>query len=282
MNLGEYRHHFKSTLEGKYPAEEVTSFFNWLCESYLNLKRAEIPLELKRNLTVEERSLFDNALRQLEKDVPIQYILGGTEFYGMKFKVSRGVLIPRSETEELVDLILKEASKDEISILDIGTGSGCIAISLAKNLPKAKVTAMDVSAVALQIAQYNAKMNQVEIECVESDILKLERLEKDWDIIVSNPPYVLHSEKEKMQDNVLNYEPHNALFVPDNDPLLFYKKISQLAHKHLTKNGKLYFEINEALGDETVGLLKSFGFVDVKFYQDVFGKNRMVSATKLT
>lgn len=282
MNLGEYRHHFKSLLEGKYPAEEVISFFNWLCESFLNLKRVEIPLELKRIFSEEEYSLFENALRQLEKDVPIQYVIGETEFYGMKFKVSRGVLIPRPETEELVDLILKEASKDEISILDIGTGSGCIAISLAKNLPKAKVTAMDVSAVALQIAQYNAKMNQVEIKCVESDILKLESLKKDWDIIVSNPPYVLHSEKEKMQDNVLNYEPHNALFVPDNDPLLFYKKISQLAHKHLTKNGKLYFEINEAFGDETVEMLKLSGFEDVKLFKDVFGKNRMISTTKLT
>lgn len=282
MNLGEYRNHFKSRLEGSYPPEEVLTFFSRLCESYLYLKRVEIPLNLKRSLTDEERSLFERALQQLEKFVPIQYILGETEFYGMKFKVSPAVLIPRPETEELVDLIIKEASKDEIFVLDIGTGSGCIAISLAKHLPKARVTALDISAIALEIAQSNAALNQVKIECIESDILKLERLGKDWDIIVSNPPYVLHSEKGKMQANVLVYEPYSALFVPDNDPLLFYKKISQLAHKHLTKNGKLYFEINEAFGDETVEMLKSFGFVDAKLYQDVFGKNRMVSATKLT
>lgn len=278
MNLGEYRHHFKSQLEGKYPAEEVVSFFNWLCENYLSLKRVEIPLELKRILIDDELSLLDNALHQLEKDVPIQYVLGETEFLGMKFKVSPGVLIPRPETEELVELIIKEASKDEISILDIGTGSGCIAISLAKHLPKASVTALDISAVALQIAKSNAEMNQVEIDFVESDILKLESLEKNWDVIVSNPPYVLNSEKEKLQNNVLAHEPHSALFVSDNNPLLFYRKIAQLAKKHLTKNGKLYFEINEAFGDEVVQLLESIGFNNVRLLKDVYGKNRMMSA----
>ena len=281
MNLGEYRLHFKSSLEGKYPTEEVISFFNWLCETYLFLKRAEIPLELKRSLTDEEQSLFNNALHQLEKDVPIQYVIGETEFYGLKFSVTPDVLIPRPETEELVDLIIKETSRDEISILDIGTGSGCIAISLAKHLPNAHVTALDISAEALQIAQFNAALNKVEIEGVECDILKIESLDKDWDIIVSNPPYVLHSEKEKMQNNVLAYEPHTALFVSDNDPLLFYSKIAQLAHKHLTKNGKLYFEINEALGDETVEMLKLSGFEVVNLFKDVFGKHRMVSAAKL-
>jgi release factor glutamine methyltransferase len=280
MNLGEYRHHFKSRLEGKYPEEEVTSFFNWLSESFLNLKRAEIPLELKRSFTEEEQSLFDNALGKLEKEVPIQYVLGETEFYGMKFNVSPGVLIPRPETEELVDLIIKETRNSEISIIDIGTGSGCIAISLARHLPKACVTALDVSDVALQIAQTNAELNQVEIEFIESDILKQVSLENDWDVIVSNPPYVLFSEKGKMHNNVLAHEPHSALFVPDNDPLLFYRKIAQLAHKHLTKNGKLYFEINEVLGDETVEMLKLSGFEDVNLFKDVFGKNRMVSAAK--
>jgi release factor glutamine methyltransferase len=278
MNLSEYRHHFKSQLDGKYPAEEVISFFNWLCESYLNLKRAEIPLELKRIFTEEEHSLFDIALHQLEKDVPIQYILGETEFYGMKFKVSRGVLIPRPETEELVDLIIKQAPKGKISILDIGTGSGCIAVSLAKNLAEAQVTAFDISGAALEIALQNALQNQVNVTFIKKDILKTETLDQNWDVIVSNPPYVLNSEKEKMQANVLEHEPHTALFVPDINPLLFYSKIARLAQNHLTPNGKLYFEINEAYGKEVVKLLEMLDYKNVKLKKDFFGKDRMVSA----
>jgi release factor glutamine methyltransferase len=278
MNLSEYRHHFKSQLDGKYPAEEVISFFNWLCESYLNLKRAEIPLELKRIFTEEEHSLFDIALHQLEKDVPIQYILGETEFYGMKFKVSRGVLIPRPETEELVDLIIKQAPKGKISILDIGTGSGCIAVSLAKNLAEAQVTAFDIPGAALEIALQNALQNQVNVTFIKKDILKTETLDQNWDVIVSNPPYVLNSEKEKMQANVLEHEPHTALFVPDINPLLFYSKIARLAQNHLTPNGKLYFEINEAYGKEVVKLLEMLDYKNVKLKKDFFGKDRMVSA----
>ena len=278
MNLGEYRLYFKSQLEGNFPPEEVLTFFFRLCESYLNIKRVEIPLNLKRNLADEERSLFDGALHQLEKFVPIQYILGETEFYGLHFKVGPGVLIPRPETEELVDLIIKQAPIGEISILDIGTGSGCIAVSLAKFLPQAKVTALDISKDALAIARQNAAQNRVEVSYVEKDILTTDTLHQYFDIIVSNPPYVLNTEKQKMQPNVLEYEPHTALFVPDNDPLLFYRKIAQLAQKHLNPNGKLYFEINETFGNETVELLESLGFKNVLLKKDFFGKDRVVVA----
>lgn len=278
MNLGEYRLHFKSRLEGSFPPEEVLAFFSRLCESYLYLKRVEIPLNLKRNLTDTERSFFDVALQKLEKFVPIQYILGETEFYALHFKVGPGVLIPRPETEELVDLIIKQAPKGEISILDIGTGSGCIAVSLAKFLPHAKVTAFDISQDALTIASQNAAQNGVEVSFVEKDILTTDALHQNFDIIVSNPPYVLNIEKQKMQPNVLEHEPHTALFVPDEDPLLFYRKITQLAQNHLNPNGKLYFEINEALGNETVHLLESLGFKNVMLKKDFFGKDRVVVA----
>jgi len=280
MNLGEYRHHFKSSLEGKYPTEEVISFFNWLCESYLFLKRAEIPLELKRSLTEEEQSLFDNALCQLEKDVPIQYILGETEFYGLKFRLTPDVLIPRPETEELVDWIIKETAPGKISILDIGTGSGCIAINLAKHFPDAKVFAIDISSKALAVAEENARLNQVQVDFFQVDVLNDAIPDKLWDVIVSNPPYVRNSEKEKMQANVLDYEPHTALFVTDEEPLLFYRKIAEISKTHLVPNGSLYFEINEAYGMEVIKLLETLGFKKVTLKKDFFGKDRMVGAIK--
>lgn len=280
MNLGEYRHHFKSRLEGQYPNEEIITFFGWLCESYLGLKRAEIPLELKRRLADEETSLLDKARFQLEKNVPIQYLLGEAYFYGMKFKIGPGVLIPRPETEELVDLILKEVPEGQFSVLDIGTGSGCIAIALAKHLPKASVTAIDISSVALDIARKNADLNNVKVEFIESDILKTGFLENKWDVIVSNPPYVLISEMKNMQAHVVEHEPHNALFVPDKDPLLFYKKIAAVAKQSLNKKGKLFFEINEAFGRDTLHMLKSYEFGNIKLLQDIFGKDRMVSAVQ--
>jgi release factor glutamine methyltransferase len=280
MNLGEYRHHFKSSLEGKYPTEEVISFFNWLCESYLFLKRAEIPLELKRSLTEEEQSLFDNALCQLEKDVPIQYILGETEFYGLKFRLTPDVLIPRPETEELVDWIIKETAPGKISILDIGTGSGCIAINLAKHFPDAKVFAIDISSKALAVAEENARLNQVQVDFFQVDVLNDAIPDKLWDVIVSNPPYVRNSEKEKMQANVLDYEPHTALFVTDEEPLLFYRKIAEISKTHLVPNGSLYFEINEAYGMEVIKLLEALAYNKVKLKKDFFGKDRMVSAVK--
>lgn len=282
MTLKEYRSHFKTNLKDIYPEEEIGSFFYLLTEKFLTLKRVEVALELQRKLTLEETNIFENALRQLEKEVPIQYIIGETEFFGLTFKVNQSVLIPRPETEELVDWIIKDYAdiKQPLTILDIGTGSGCIAISLAKHLTKAIVTGLDISPTALKVASENADMNEVPVSFLEQDILTLKNLETTYDVIVSNPPYVTVSEKQKMQSNVLLYEPHNALFVSDDTPLLFYKSIAEIALKNLKRNGNLYFEINESYGSKIVDLLKKLRFKNVELKKDLFGKERMIKATR--
>ena len=212
-------------------------------------------------------------VRDLKKQKPLQYILGETEFYGMKFKMNEHTLIPRPETEELVGWILKEEFS---SALDIGTGSGCIAITLAKNT-NAKITAIDVSEDALQVAKENARINEVEINFLQQDILETTSLPK-VDVIVSNPPYVLESEKQKMKTTVLQYEPHLALFTPDKEPLLFYKKIGNLSAKSLNCGGKLFFEINEQYGAEISEMLSKIGFVDIALKKDINDKDRMIKA----
>lgn len=282
MTLKEYRSYFKTNLKDIYPEEEIGSFFYLLTEKFLTLKRVEVALELQRKLTLEETNIFENALRQLEKEVPIQYIIGETEFFGLTFKVNQSVLIPRPETEELVDWIIKDYVhiKQPLTILDIGTGSGCIAISLAKHLTKAIVTGLDISPTALKVASENANMNEVPVSFLEQDILTLKNLETTYDVIVSNPPYVTVSEKQNMQSNVLLYEPHNALFVSDDTPLLFYKSIAEIALKNLNRNGNLYFEINESYGSEIVDLLKKLRFKNVELKKDLFGKERMIKATR--
>jgi release factor glutamine methyltransferase len=201
----------------------------------------------------------------------------------LPFILNSNVLIPRPETEELIYWItsqFKNDSSKNLKILDIGTGSGCIAVSLAKLIPNAEVSAMDISREALQTAQENAKINQVQMHFMEADVLKMHSLETSFDIIVSNPPYVLAHEKSKMRENVLNFEPHQALFVPDTNPLIFYEKIADLAIRHLNKNGQLFFEINEAYGNEVRDLLVEKGFVDVELKKDLFGKLRMVRGRK--
>ncbi len=282
MTLKEYRSYFKNKLKDLYPEEEIGSFFYILTEKILTLKRVEVALELQRKLTSEETSLFEKALQELEKEVPIQYIIGETAFFGLTFKVNPSVLIPRPETEELVDWIVKDYAeiKQPFTILDIGTGSGCIAISLARNLLKAKLVALDISSKAIKTASENANLNKVAVSFLEQDILTLKNLEASYDVIVSNPPYVTISEKQKMQSNVLVYEPHNALFVSDETPLLFYKSIAETAFKSLKRKGNLYFEINEAYGSEIVIMLHDLGFKNVELKKDFFGKNRMIKATR--
>lgn len=283
MTLKEYRSHFKTKLRSLYPEEEIGSFFYIVTEKFLNLKRVEVALELQKKITSEEITSFENALHQLEREVPIQYIIGETLFFGLTFKVNSSVLIPRPETEELVDWIVNDYTENDapLTILDIGTGSGCIAISLAANLPNSKVNALDISAKALTVAKQNAILNKVSVSFLEQDILAIEHLDMSYDIIVSNPPYVLVSEKQKMHTNVLFYEPHKALFVLDSNPLLFYKSIAEIAYKSLKLNGNLYFEINEAFGTEIVLMLQKLGFENVELKKDFFGKDRMVKASKL-
>lgn len=308
MLIREFKKQFFLELSNLYPETEIQSFFNILIEFKLNLTRVELALQPTIEFNAIDLDFFQKSLIALKKHIPIQYIVGETEFYGLKFNVNKNVLIPRPESEELVDWIIKDYKNTKnLKILDIGTGSGCIAISLAKNLPNAKIFAIDISSEALKTAKNNAQTNNVTVHFIEVDILKLDSLKnvfteeriqspnynemtstafypdnkenlQNFDIIVSNPPYVRELEKEQMQANVLANEPHIALFVKNEDPLLFYNKISDLAKSNLTNNGSLYFEINQYLGVETVALLKSKGFKNIQLKKDLHEVDRMVKA----
>ena len=283
MILKEYKLHFINELEFIFDLEEIESFFYIITEFLHQKKRIDLALEPNFSINAIEVEKWNAIIAQLKQEKPIQYILGKTEFYGLRFLVNENTLIPRPETEELVDLILNENSKNKIpnlKILDVGTGSGCIAISLAKNLPEAKVFALDVSEKALETAKKNAEINKVEVEFLHQSILETEDLKQQFDIVVSNPPYVRNLEKQEIKKNVLEYEPHLALFVEDNDPLIFYRKIAQLAQKNLSENGKLYFEINQYLGKETSELLQDLGFQNNELIKDVYGNDRMIQCTR--
>jgi len=294
MTIQELKSTFLYDLARLYPKEEIQSFFNLLILHRLKLTRADIALSPNRIIQKTDEGFFMNSLRELLQEKPIQYIIGETEFYGLLFKLDKNVLIPRPETEELVDWIL-EVRKDQrfktqdqgLKILDIGTGSGCIAVALAKNVSNATVFAIDVSKQALQIAKQNALLNEVEINFIECDILNnnvILSLSKhlsesfQFDIIVSNPPYVRELEKQKIQNNVLENEPHVALFVTNENPLVFYDRIADFAKEYLSENGHLYLEINQYLGKETTNLLQQKGFRNVELKKDVLGNDRMIKA----
>ena len=222
-------------------------------------------------------------LRQLLQDIPVQYALGQTNFYGLTLKVGPGVLIPRPETEELVDLIVKENRAADLRVLDLCTGSGAIAIALARNLPFSEITAVDISPDAIAIAKENAAALKTKIRFLETDILKeesLSRIPGEFDIIVSNPPYVDESEKKDMDANVLDHEPHIALFVPDDNPLLFYKRIAEIGNQSLKAGGKLYLEINPRHAEELKQLLLSSGYDDIEIIKDINGKDRFAKAVR--
>ncbi len=280
MEILLFKKYFFSELSNNYPKTEIQSFFNILIEHQLNLTRVEIALNPAIEITQTHLDFLQKALSSLKKSIPIQYIIGETEFYGLPFKVSKNVLIPRPETEELVNWVLNDTKNiANLKILDIGTGSGCIAISIAKNAPNAKVFALDISSKALEIAKENTKLNGVSIQFIEADILDFPKSNEKFDVIISNPPYVRELEKKLMQKNVLENEPHIALFVRDENPLLFYDKIADFALTNLKQNGSLYFEINQYLGNQTLDLLKSKGFQNIKLKKDIFGVNRMLKAT---
>lgn len=291
MNIREFRDYFKITLKKLYPASEIDTFLFLLLEEYLNFKRIDIVLKSNFNISSEVLTLLKSSTKLLEQEIPIQYIIGKTEFYGFPFILNEHVLIPRPETEELVTFILDKVSKLEsyhtikkentIKILDIGTGSGCIPIALKKSLPLAEISALEKSNKALRIAKKNTHLNKVDINLIQQDILKTTQLNNTYDIIVSNPPYVRESEKKEIKNNVLNNEPHMALFVEDNNPLIFYDKIAELAKNHLTKNGLLFFEINQYLGKETVDLLRLKGFNTIELKKDIFGHDRVIIASIL-
>ncbi|WP_299010258.1 peptide chain release factor N(5)-glutamine methyltransferase [uncultured Tenacibaculum sp.] len=281
MQLKDFRLQFTKELKSIFPKTEIDTFFFLLIEEYLGLQRIDFTLQPTLEIPSKKCDLLDTALARLQKEEPIQYILGKTEFYGYPFKINENTLIPRPETEELVEWILNEVkdNKQQLSILDIGTGTGCIPISLKKNIPSANVSAIDVSEEALKVAKENASLNKAEITFILQDILQTENLSRQYDVIVSNPPYVRELEKVEIKNNVLENEPHLALFVDDDNPLIFYKKIADLAIKSLTKNGLLFFEINQYLGPETIEMLKRKGFTKVELRKDLFGNNRMIKAT---
>ena len=281
MKIKEYRSQFIQQLTPIYDAGEAESFFYLVLEDKQQLKRIDLALHPDLVFSEEEIVVWNLILEQLKQEIPIQYLLGKTSFYGLDFEVNENVLIPRPETEELVEWILEsQKSKGEnkkIRILDIGTGSGCIAISLAKNLPNADVFALDISEKALAIAKRNAKINAVNVTFINQNILETEDLGQQFDIIVSNPPYVRNLEKEEIKKNVLNNEPHLALFVADNDALIFYKKIAELAQKNGSENSQLYFEINQYLGKEMIDLLEKMNFKNIELRKDIYGNDRMIS-----
>lgn len=291
MLLKTLREYFYTSLKGNYPDTEIQSFFNLLAECFLKMKGVDIALNLYMPISGKKIDKFENAIKRLKKQEPIQYIIGVTEFYGLPFKVTESTLIPRPETEELVHWTL-ESSKcknKDLTILDIGTGTGCIAIALAKNLPNAKIYAVDLSTKALTIAKTNAKLNSVSVEFLELDILNWDASTDDFqfkdltfDIIVSNPPYVRTLEKAQMSANVLKYEPDLALYVKDDDPLIFYKKIAEFAKTFLKNDGQLFFEINQYLGTEMIDLLNCLDYEAIKLRKDIFENDRMVSAVKNT
>ena len=294
MIVKQYRNYFNETLKTIYPITEIDSFFFLLLEEYLGFRRVDIVLKSDFKITQETLNLLQSATKQLEQEVPLQYIIGKTEFYGLPFVVNKHVLIPRPETEELVAWVVSESSRfktfntstkqttetKQLKILDIGTGSGCIPVSLKKQLPFAEISAIDISNDALTVAKKNAVLNNVDIHFILQDILKTVALDQHYDIIISNPPYVRELEKKELKNNVLKNEPHVALFVENDNPLIFYAKIAELAKKYLNKNGLLFFEINQYLGTETIDLVNKKGLKNIQLKKDMFGNDRIVVASK--
>lgn len=267
----------KSSLSGTFTNSEITYLTRIILEWVI---KSPIPDYKNTKITQAQVIIIEQIIERLIKFEPIQYILGETEFYGIPLKVNKSVLIPRPETEELVETIINECEANEnYNVIDIGTGSGCIAIALKKHLKLSNITGWDISQEALDVASINANLNQVHILLKKVDILSGYPTDQSFDIIVSNPPYIMESEKKDLEANVINYEPHTALFVPSDNPLLFYDKITDIAKTILKKNGKIYFEINSLKAQDTIQLLESKGFIDIERIKDISGNERIVKAT---
>ena len=271
--------HINEALSGCYTTGEVSALTRILAIELLSIPQMTFFLKDEVNLTAEQNALLDNAIERLKKHEPIQYILGYCDFCSLRFKVTPATLIPRPETSELVEWVASEATGSE-SILDIGTGSGCIAISLAHRLQQSKVTAWDISHDALAVAAENSKANGCNVTFEHVDILAYQPTCEQFDIIVSNPPYIKENEKEAMHSNVLDWEPHTALFVPDSDPLLFYRTIAEKGLALLKPGGRLYFEINRAHGNETMEMLAALGYTGIELRKDFAENDRMIRAVK--
>jgi release factor glutamine methyltransferase len=275
MTLLELKQEFKNQLSELYPNTEIDTFYYWIVEDVLNFKRIQVSLDPQKPIEQEKLKIIKSYLDRLTKEEPIQYILGYTEFYGLTFNVNPQVLIPRPETEELVQWVIEDyKNEDSVEIIDIGTGSGCIAVSMQKHLKQHKVSALDVSKTALKQAKKNANLNKVNVHFIQSDILKSDSLPKNIKVIVSNPPYVKSAEKEQMKQNVLAHEPHIALFVEDENPFLFYERIVYLAklQQHMVV---IYFEISQYLQKDFEKLMQYLNVNVVQFRKDFKGNNRM-------
>jgi release factor glutamine methyltransferase len=273
--------YIEAELADYYPSTEIQGLKRIIFEAVLSLSYTDIILQRDKKVNTEEFETITDIVNRLKKYEPIQYILGETEFYGLRLLVNPAVLIPRPETEELVQWICRSGILPEAQILDIGTGSGCIALALKKELPQTKVMAVDISDKALEMAKNNAAENNLDVDFMQADILNWEKYSwPKYNVIVSNPPYVRESEKKLMEANVLEYEPDGALFVKDEDALVFYFTIAKFAQKNLLENGRLFFEINEYLGDEMTTMLNDLGFRDIEVKKDINGKDRMLGCRK--
>lgn len=272
--------YLKNGLAEYYDDREATNIAQILFDHHLGYTRVDIVIKADETLSESEILDLHFSLKKLKAGEPIHYVIGECEFYGLRFSVDNSVLIPRPETEELVRWIIEENKKESLRILDIGTGSGCIPISLKSKLKGADVGASDVSKKALNVAMQNAKSNSVDVSFYHNDVLKDSLAMSKLDIIVSNPPYITESEASSMENRVADKEPKIALFVPDEDPLLFYKRICQLALEGLNSNGKIYFEVHEDYAKQVCDVLEAHSFVDIQCKQDLQGKERMVRAIK--
>jgi release factor glutamine methyltransferase len=274
--------YMKEALGEIYPKRELSSMIRLIMERVCHVPAYQLLAGIKREPSEIESKEIQDIVSRLKTAEPLQYIIGIADFYSLEFEVTPSVLIPRPETEELVDMILHEHADLEGGILDVGTGSGCIAITLSKHLPNANVTGIDISPEALSVARRNAERNEVNTAFRQADILSSEPtmpfLPTNFDLIVSNPPYVMEQEKATMEKNVLDYEPSLALFVPDADPLLFYKAIARFGRTHLNPGGQLYFEINPLRGNECAGMLHEAGYKDIQLLRDLSGKERFIKA----
>lgn len=283
MKLSDLLDSFQDELKTLYSPDEIEYIFFWLAEKILDTPEYKLKLALNEDWDkVDDFKLdFDLKLGELKSHRPIQYVIGETEFYGLKFFVNENVLIPRPETEELIEWILQDYPNFTGRILDIGTGSGCIPITLKTKLTEAEIHALDFSTDALKMAEINAGYHQTDIQFHPIDFLNFEAnsLPK-FDLIVSNPPYIANFEKDSMNENVLAYEPHSALFVPDHDPLVFYRKIAEFAQTNLNTNGEVYVEINQELGSETKDLFSTY-FQNVEIKKDISQNDRMIKCSNL-
>lgn len=281
--LVQVRKHIQKMLSEAFPDEQERNVLtSMILQRITGLSKTEIAIQPDFRVNESDIVWLKNALEDLNDHCPVQYVVGYEEFFGLKFNVNKHVLIPRPETEELVKWVLDDhaSSNVPLSVIDFGTGSGCIAVSLKRNRPDWSVAGIDKSLEALKMAQSNALQNGVEVDFVENDLLDFKPMSRKFDLVVSNPPYIRNSEKRLMQKNVLEFEPEMALFVEDDDPLIFYRAIAEISKTLLKENGCIYFEINEAFGIETVQMLKEYGYKDVELREDLFGKPRMLKARK--